>query len=252
VERGKPLRRTPMKSTGSKTSTADSGLRRSTPLTSRTGLTSKTGLTTRTGLSSKTPLANREPLVNKGRSDKTADKTAPSTRSGGLARTGPLSNGSQAQPLKRTAPPKRSADATFRTCPVPSGDVSQPRRKPIKQKRPSRSPEEVACRRIVAARSEGLCEICGTSAPLEKAHRLASGQGGPWLASNIIDACKSCHTGNHGTRDRHTGPEQAYANGWHLQRGTTDFAAQPVMLRKGSRAGWVLLNDDGTWAWVEG
>lgn len=107
------------------------------------------------------------------------------------------------------------------------------------------TPEERRTRDLVASRSEGLCEWCGTVGGLEKAHRIGRGVGGKWTPENILDLCHECHHGNHAE------PALAYENGWHL-RSTQDPLVEPVRLRKDGVVGWALLDGDGGWRWVEG
>lgn len=126
----------------------------------------------------------------------------------------------------------------------------QTKRKPsTPRKRPSRPPvtaEERNCRKVVAERSEGMCEMCGSSGGLEKAHRIARSQGGQWDVSNVLDLCHGCHHGNHGA------PQNAYDHGWHLRGHVADTTATPVLLRKGWSVGWALLDDKGGYEWVDG
>lgn len=102
---------------------------------------------------------------------------------------------------------------------------------------------EQRCRDLVADRSKGMCEKCGDSRGLEKAHRLARSQGGLWLPSNILDLCHSCHRGNHAS------PSTAYEGGWHLKMGQTP-STEPALVFKSGWRDWALLHDDGTWTWV--
>lgn len=120
---------------------------------------------------------------------------------------------------------------------------------PAPRKRPSRptmTAEERQCRQVVAERSEGMCEKCGLPSGLEKAHRIARSQGGKWEPSNILDLCHTCHHGNHST------PQLAYDHGWHLRGHMTVTTTAPVLMRKGWRVGWALLDDQGGVEWVDG
>lgn len=119
----------------------------------------------------------------------------------------------------------------------------KPRKRPS---RPAMTAEEKACRRIVSDRSEGMCEKCGVPGALEKAHRVARSHGGRWDASNVLDLCHDCHHGNHGA------PQVAYDHGWHLRGHVEDTPNAPVLLRKGWRVGWALLDNKGGYEWVDG
>lgn len=79
----------------------------------------------------------------------------------------------------------------------------------------TRAAEQLA-RDIVDQRSQGWCEIripgeCRGRAT-NWCHRIAEGQGGPWLASNGINGCGSGTTGCHGWT--HRNPSLAEAHGW--------------------------------------
>lgn len=124
-----------------------------------------------------------------------------------------------------------------------SGKPKKPRKRPS---RPTVTAEEKSCRQIVADRSEGICEKCGKSGALEKAHRIARSQGGRWEPSNVLDLCHDCHHGNHGS------PQSAYDHGWHLRGHVEDTTTMRVLFRKGWRVGWALLDDIGGHEWVDG
>lgn len=109
-------------------------------------------------------------------------------------------------------------------------------RSSFKKKPYVQSPEERQCRKIVKLRSGGDCEICGGEGiATDMAHRRARSQSGPWTASNMLHACRKCHSGNHDD------PARAYEYGWHV-KSTVDWKTQPVFLRS-SR--WVILDDKG-------
>lgn len=105
---------------------------------------------------------------------------------------------------------------------------------------------ERSCRQVVAERSEGLCEKCGSGGGLEKAHRIARSQGGKWDPSNVLDLCHDCHHGNHAE------PQIAYDHGWHLRGHVEDTTVVRALLRKGWSVGWALLDDKGGYEWVNG
>lgn len=54
-------------------------------------------------------------------------------------------------------------------------------------------PPERQCRRIVATRSNGLCERCGMATATDMHHRKNRSAGGLWEPSNIVHLCRSCH-----------------------------------------------------------
>lgn len=144
---------------------------------------------------------------------------------------------SQGTPLKQSVPLKRALEDNGKKA------------RPVPRKRPSRptvTAEERSCRRVVADRSEGICEKCGRAGGLEKAHRIARSQGGRWDPSNVLDLCHDCHHGHHAE------PQIAYDHGWHLRGHTADTAATPALLRKGWRVGWALLDNEGGYEWVDG
>lgn len=112
----------------------------------------------------------------------------------------------------------------------------------LKTKRAPVSPEEKAAKGIVRARSNGVCEICGQARATNFSHRLAKGHGGPWLASNGLDACgHGNYSGCHGER-LHQRPTEAERAGW-LVRSGHDFRTIPV---QHAWLGLVFLNDDGS------
>lgn len=98
---------------------------------------------------------------------------------------------------------------------------------------------EKACRRVVAARSGGLCEICGHCRAATMHHRRKRSQGGPWAPSNVLHLCGDGTTGCHGliTNTRTV----FYARGW-LVHSWDDWALTPVRL---AAVGLVLLDDSG-------
>jgi hypothetical protein len=108
---------------------------------------------------------------------------------------------------------------------------------------------ETLCRRVVAERSGGVCEIrnlivCQGRAT-NMSHRKARGQGGQWTPSNILHACGSGTTGCHGWAERER--EEARAYGFLIFR--SDDPAQAPVLH--AAHGWVLLDDLGGWQRVE-
>lgn len=96
-------------------------------------------------------------------------------------------------------------------------------------------------RALVAARSNGLCEICALSVAREWHHRKNRSQGGTWAASNGMHLCAA----DHAWITEH--PAEAARTGWTV-RSRQDPAEVPV-LRRGK---WVLLDDEGGVTAVEG
>lgn len=130
----------------------------------------------------------------------------------------------------------------------------------IRQKAPAKPGAvnvERLAKRLVRARSNNVCElriesVCDGQG-LDFSHRLARSQGGPWLASNGVRACRSCHSWCHAH------PEVAYSWGWQLRpiyhlvdgkrvlRPAVDFPAY-LWTPGAYMAGWVWLLDDGTFS----
>jgi len=69
---------------------------------------------------------------------------------------------------------------------------------------------EAACRKIVSARSGGVCECCGQEPATEKDHRENRSQGGEWSPPNIVDLGTLCH------RWKTVNPKAATPGGWHV------------------------------------
>jgi hypothetical protein len=95
---------------------------------------------------------------------------------------------------------------------------------------------------LVDLRSYGFCEMEMCLNLLEQHHhrrpRRAGGSTDPTTetAANLLGLCGCCHA------DIESNRERAYEHGW-LVRAGHDPAATPVLLH----AGWVLLNDEGTY-----
>jgi len=98
-------------------------------------------------------------------------------------------------------------------------------------------------RKLVAARSDGFCEKCGTPGATDMAHRISRGVGGGWECENILHLCRPCHTYDH----QH--PRIAYQGGWHL-RSTQNPATTPVWLHHNGTTALATLNSDGTITWA--
>jgi hypothetical protein len=155
-------------------------------------------------------------------------------------------------PLKRGGPLPRSS-MPLRRAPLVSTSV--PARKPMRRKPAERSPEEIRARKLVAARSGGICEGCGRAPATEWAHRVGRAQGGPWCSSNGLHLCSSgdprspwggglgCHEWSHHAGNR----VEAESIGWMLRRHHNP-ATTPALLHA---VGWVLLHPDGSTTSVE-
>lgn len=152
--------------------------------------------------------------------------------------------------MRRVAPLTRRTPLTARTPLSRARLNTEPRTPPVPSpRRAQRSTgptgAEREARRIVYARSGGLCELCGHRAE-SWSHRRASGQGGEWAASNGLHLCGDGVRGCHGWLEAH--PLWADAGGWRLVHRDPDPAVTPVWLP----GGWVLLADDGGKSSVRG
>lgn len=117
----------------------------------------------------------------------------------------------------------------------------------MKKRKPGQAAAEKRGRDLVYPRSGGWCEIQLAGVCAGRAcqwhHRLNRSQGGTWAASNGLHVCVPCHVYvTDGER------AEAKAKGWAVAPGITPPAAVPV-LRRGQ---WVLLDDEGGFAAVEG
>ena len=108
-------------------------------------------------------------------------------------------------------------------------------------KRPTVTAEERRARKLVRARSGGLCELCHRAPASNFQHRKAQVHGGEYSAVNGLDVCGMGNmSGCHG--HIHQNPTVAYERGWSVRSGH-DPASQPVWL---AGRGWVLLRPDGS------
>jgi hypothetical protein len=108
------------------------------------------------------------------------------------------------------------------------------------------SAEERRARKLVRARSGGVCEGCGQAPATNYSHRIGRGVGGRWCPSNALDLCGSGITGCHGyvgARPKAARDER----GWRL-RSTDDPLTFPVLH---AVHGLVLLDADGGFRPVE-
>lgn len=104
---------------------------------------------------------------------------------------------------------------------------------------------EAYAREVVYGRAGSKCERCRTAGkPLEWAHRLARGQGGPWCPTNGLHLCVDCHAWSH------SHSEEAYRLGIRL-RSTTDPHVAPVWLEVLGNEGWWALDPQGGYLAVE-
>jgi len=133
--------------------------------------------------------------------------------------------------LKRTGPIKRK---------TPMKAAQHLTQRIVKTKRAKVTAAERNARKVVRARSGGICEICGHAAATNFGHRKNRSQGGQWSASNGLDLCGSGSTGCHGHAT--VNPALARERGWAVLS-TQDPAEVPVFL---AGHGWVFLLEDGS------
>lgn len=110
-------------------------------------------------------------------------------------------------------------------------------RAPLVAKRQSVTPEERQARKVVRARSLGLCELDGRAPATEMHHRRNRSQGGAWTASNLLHLCSAHHL--HVT----TNPQASRDQGWAVPS-HREPSGVPVWL---ARLGWVFLDDHGNY-----
>lgn len=104
-------------------------------------------------------------------------------------------------------------------------------------------PGEKETRRIVAERSDGVCEICYGNRGTNMHHRKNASQGGRWTPENIMHLCGSGTTGCHGWVT--VNPWMANKLGFSVKR-WQDPAEVPIqfgdsqyfLLPDGTREGW--------------
>lgn len=114
-----------------------------------------------------------------------------------------------------------------------SGELT---RSVIKKKRAKVSPEKRDAKKILRARSDGVCEGCGRNPASDFSHRVKASQGGSYCPTNGLDLCRPCHTWLH---DNETEAEKL---GW-LLRSHQDPADVPAWL---FGRGLVFLRADGS------
>jgi 5-methylcytosine-specific restriction endonuclease McrA len=104
-------------------------------------------------------------------------------------------------------------------------------------KPPKREPAEVKARKVVRARSSGLCELDGRTPATEMHHRKNRSQGGAWAPSNLLHLCSAHHL--HVT----THPQASREQGWAVPS-HREPSGVPVWL---ARLGWAFLDDQGNY-----
>jgi|SRR2546423_7448147 len=97
---------------------------------------------------------------------------------------------------------------------------------------------EKLCRRLVAERSSGICEVCGERNGESMHHRKNRSQGGGWHPANILHTCGDGTRLCHGWITEH--PALAHSSG-HAVKSWECPAEVPVVLH----FGLVLLDDAG-------
>lgn len=128
----------------------------------------------------------------------------------------------------------------------------------IRQKAPAKPgvvSAERAAKKAVRERSNNLCEARIDGAcdgkGLDFSHRIAKGQGGPWLPSNGLRLCRQCHSWCHAH------PELAKLWMWQLpavsrvvdgNRTLVPAASFPAYIWRPDawQAEWYWLRDDGS------
>lgn len=112
---------------------------------------------------------------------------------------------------------------------------------------------ESLCRKVVAERSGGFCEIriqrpavC-LGLATSKHHRRKVSQGGLWVPSNILDACGDGTRGCHGWVESE--PTKARGLGLWLYAGGHPLVT-PVFMTFRGQTDWYLLDDEGSIQWL--
>lgn len=141
--------------------------------------------------------------------------------------------------MKRT-PLTRKTPLQARTSLQPGPGLTRkpntgPARKPLSSARPKVTAAEREGRKLLAARSQGRCEIGGTCFAQEAHHRKNRSQGGTWAVENLLHLCAAHH---HAVT---THPLACRTQGWAV-RSTDDPAAIPAWV---AGKGFVYLTTDG-------
>lgn len=143
------------------------------------------------------------------------------------------------KPLKSNTPLK-SGDKTLATrATLKQGDKPLKAKSAMKNTPKPMIPEERKTREVVSARSHGNCEICAVRSATDMAHRLAVSQGGKWQPSNILHACRICHSYNHDN------PQNSFDNGWHLRSGSDPISEKVLLGVEPFKKDWFYLDDKG-------
>lgn len=190
----------------------------------------------------RTPPNRGKPL---GRGTPLGRGSAPLQRKTGLAPGKPLTQKTplrSTKPLQQGKPLKNGTPITNSTGGLGAKGTTKPR-STLKSRPAKVTPEERSSRKLVEARSGGVCEKCARKPATDKAHRQSRGVGGAWCPSNLLDLCRDCHRGNHDH------PQRAYDGGWHLRSHTTP-TKEPVLFSHEGRRGWALLAENGGFVWL--
>lgn len=103
---------------------------------------------------------------------------------------------------------------------------------------------EKMARKILAERSNGVCEVCGRARATDAMHRLARSHGGPWCPSNLLAGCRSCHE-----FQRAPGMAADARFAGHVLITGQDPLKVPAWT---ALHGWVMLREDGTFVLTQG
>ena len=113
------------------------------------------------------------------------------------------------------------------------------KRSPFKSKRPTVTAEERNTKKIVKARSGGICEVCGRAEAVQMHHRRKAGR--VWSPANVLHVCGlGNYSGCHGHIEQN--PTAAKEQGWWLLP-IHNPEDEPVFL---AGRGRVFLLDDGS------
>lgn len=100
---------------------------------------------------------------------------------------------------------------------------------------------EAEARKALAARSRGVCELCGAQRATDYSHRMPRNKVSGWCVCDSLHLCRDCHA------DRvHGQPEVARMYGWAVSRhATRGVRFEPVWLPALDR--WVRLTCVGSY-----
>lgn len=132
--------------------------------------------------------------------------------------------------MKRGGPLKRTGF-------TPAQRATQLTRTAKARKRPKADPMEAPARKVVRARSEGICECCGLKAE-SMHHRRKTGR--VWAPENLLHVCGDGTRGCHGWIEAN--PTKAQQQGWWVPS-HKDPAKTPCWL---AGRGYVFLNANGS------